>query len=72
MQIPIVASHTSPTSLSVALAKEWNITLIGYLRRNSMNIYTQPERVLLDSVSTTSPKEASPNGRVKEGISDVG
>ncbi len=67
MEIPIVASHTSPTSLSVALAKEWNITLIGYLRRNSMNIYTQPERVLLDTVST-----GSPNGRAKEGISDVG
>ena len=67
MQIPIVASHTSPTSLSVELAKEWNITLIGYLRRNSMNIYTQPERVLLDSVVTTSA-----NGRAIEGISDVG
>lgn len=67
MEIPIVASHTSPTSLSMALAKEWNITLIGYLRRNSMNIYTQPERVLLDSMATFSP-----NGRPKEGISDVG
>ncbi len=46
MQVPIVCSRTSPTSMSVALAHEWNITLIGYLRRNSMHLYTHPERIL--------------------------
>lgn len=46
MEVPIVASRTSPTSMSVALAQSWNITLVGYLRRNSMNIYTHPERVI--------------------------
>lgn len=45
MEVPIVASRTSPTSFSVALAEAWNITVIGYLRRNSMNIYTHPERI---------------------------
>jgi len=49
MEVPIIASRTSPTSLSVALAEKWNITLIGYLRRNSMNVYSHPERVLLPS-----------------------
>ena len=39
MGTPIVCSRTSPTSLSVALAEQWNITLVGYLRRNSMNVY---------------------------------
>ncbi len=53
MGVPLVASRTSPTSLSVRLAREWNVTLIGYLRRNSMNIYTHPRRVLC-------PEGASP------------
>jgi FdhD protein len=45
MEVPIVCSRTSPTSFSVELAKQWNITLVGYLRRNSMNVYTHPERI---------------------------
>ncbi|WP_420642607.1 formate dehydrogenase accessory sulfurtransferase FdhD [Candidatus Leptofilum sp.] len=43
---PIVCSRTSPTSLSVALADAWNITLVAYLRQNRMRIYTHPERVV--------------------------
>jgi FdhD protein len=43
---PIVCSRTSPTSLSVALASAWNITLVAYLRQDRMRIYTHPERVL--------------------------
>jgi FdhD protein len=46
MGVPLVCSRTSPTSLSVRLAGEWNMTLVGYLRRNSLNVYTHPERVL--------------------------
>ena len=45
MRCPIVASRTSPTSLSVGLAREWNITLCGYVRRNRMNVYAHPERL---------------------------
>lgn len=43
---PIVCSRTSPTSLSVALAHAWNITLVAYLRQDRMRIYTHPERLL--------------------------
>lgn len=39
MGVPVVASHTSPTSLSVRLAQEWNILLIGYVRGRSFNVY---------------------------------
>ncbi|MBK8902067.1 MAG: formate dehydrogenase accessory sulfurtransferase FdhD [Anaerolineaceae bacterium] len=46
---PIVCSRTSPTSLSVALADAWNITLVAYLRQNRMRIYTHPERILVSS-----------------------
>jgi FdhD protein len=44
MEVPIVASRTAATSLSIALAQAWNITVIGYVRRNSLRVYTAPER----------------------------
>jgi FdhD protein len=43
---PIVCSRTSPTSLSVALAEAWHITIVAYLRQDRMRIYTHPERIL--------------------------
>ena len=46
LDTPIVCSRTSPTSLSVALAKAWHITLVAYLRQDRMRIYTHPERIL--------------------------
>ncbi len=41
----LVASRTSPTSLTVQLARAWNITLCGYVRRNRLNVYSYPERL---------------------------
>lgn len=46
MGIPITISRTSPTSLSVQLAQEWGVTLIGYTRRRSFRVYTGAERVV--------------------------
>jgi len=48
MKIPVVVSRTSPTNLSVALARAWNVTLVGYVRHNSLNVYTGLERVVGD------------------------
>lgn len=45
MNVPVVISRTSPTSMSVALADAWNITVIGYVRGRQMRVYTQPHRV---------------------------
>jgi len=45
MGCPIVASRTSPTSLSVQLARQWNITLAGYVRREQVKVYAHPERL---------------------------
>ncbi len=45
MNVPLVASRTSPTDLSVQRAEEWNITLVGYLRPERMQVYTHPERL---------------------------
>jgi FdhD protein len=46
LQTPIVWSRTSPTSLSVALAQAWYMTIIAYLRQDRMRIYTHPERII--------------------------
>jgi FdhD protein len=48
MQVPIVVSRTSPTSLSIALAEAWNVTLVGYARRDSLNVYTGQARMVED------------------------
>lgn len=45
MGCPLVASRNSPTSLSVAMADAWNITLAGYVRRDSMRVYAHPRRL---------------------------
>jgi len=47
MGAKIVASRTSPSSLSIELAEAWGITLIGYARRNKFNLYAAPQRILL-------------------------
>lgn len=46
MGVPIVASLTSPTSRSVTLAQAWNITILGYVRRGGLRVYTAPQRVV--------------------------
>ena len=50
MGAKVVASRTSPSSLSIELAKAWGITLIGYARRNRFNLYAAPERILLEII----------------------
>ena len=45
MQIPLIVSRTSPTSRTVEMAQAWNITIVGYVRQNSMRVYTVPERI---------------------------
>lgn len=45
MGCPIIASRNSPTSMSVAMAEAWNITLVGYVRQGSLRAYAHPERL---------------------------
>jgi len=39
MGVPVVASRTSPTEMAVGLAEQLGITVIGYLRPDSLNLY---------------------------------
>ena len=46
MGIPILASKASPIRSGIIAAKKTGVTLICFVRRKRMNIYTYPERVL--------------------------
>jgi FdhD protein len=39
MGVPIVASRTSPTEMAVALAEQLDVTVCGYVRADSLNVY---------------------------------
>ncbi|MFF2809160.1 formate dehydrogenase accessory sulfurtransferase FdhD [Streptomyces sp. NPDC058000] len=47
--IPLLAAVSAPSSLAVDLAEESGVTLIGFLRGDSMNVYTGADRVRLTS-----------------------
>jgi FdhD protein len=46
MQIPVLVSRNTATSLAVELAKSLNITLIGYARAGKFTVYNGAERII--------------------------
>ena len=46
--IGMLVAVSAPSSLAVDLADEAGLTLVGFVRGESMNVYTHPERIVPD------------------------
>ncbi len=43
--MPLLAAVSAPSSLAVQLAREFNLSLVGFLRGDTFNIYAGEERI---------------------------
>lgn len=43
---PVVASPGAPTNLSISLAQQWGVTLVGFAKHGAFNVYSHPERIV--------------------------
>jgi FdhD protein len=50
--IPLLASVSAPSNLAVNLARELNLTLVGFLRERRFIIYSAEERLVGSAVET--------------------
>ena len=45
--IPIIASNAAPSFSGYTVANKANITMVGFIRENRFNIYTNPDRIMI-------------------------
>lgn len=46
--VGIVLSKSAPTDLAIKLAEDLNITAVGFIRGSSFNVYSHPQRIVLE------------------------
>ncbi|ORV19555.1 formate dehydrogenase accessory sulfurtransferase FdhD [Mycobacterium celatum] len=51
--IPVLAAVSAPSSLAVDLATQSGVTLVAFLRGDSMNVYSRPDRIIRRRESAT-------------------
>jgi FdhD protein len=57
--VPLVAAVSAPTSLAVDLAGQVGMTLVGFLRGDTMNLYSHPHRVSLPAPGAARAPDAA-------------
>ncbi len=63
--LPLLAAVGAPSSLAVQVAKEFNMTLVGFLNNHRFNIYHDPGRIV--GQGNSSPRGEHGRGRQKNG-----
>jgi FdhD protein len=59
MGVPVLAAVSAPSSLAASLADETGMTLIGFLRGTTMNVYTGEHRVITEYAGTETAETGS-------------
>jgi FdhD protein len=44
--IPVIASRAAPTNLAIEIAEISGITLVGFVRGDRLNVYTNMQRII--------------------------
>ena len=47
--IGVMVGVGAPTSLAIDLAKRFNMTLLGFVKQDSFNVYSNKERIIIKS-----------------------